>query len=279
MKKEKKKKGMLRRFASFYKPYRGLFVLDLICSFSVAVCNLFYPFIAQNIINDYVPNKQVDLLVTWAIVLLAIYVVKSALNFIIQYWGHILGVRIQGDMRKKLFSHIQTLPFTYFDSTKTGTIMSRIVNDLFEVSELCHHGPEDTFISLVTIIGAFAMLCTINVPLALIVFALLPFMVLFAVLTRRKMSAAFKAAREEIAGINASIESSISGVRVTKAYAAEETELKKFDVSNERFKRARSGAYKSMGIFFSGMGLFNDLLYLVVLVAGGLFFYYNYIDI
>lgn len=146
------------RFFKYYRPHRRLFLLDLICSFLISVCNMFYPMIARNIMNDYVPNENLRLLITWAVVLACIYALKCILTFIVGYWGHVLGVRIQGDMRRDLFRHIETLPFSFFDENKTGNVMSRIVNDLFEVSELAHHGPEDLFNSFISIIGALVML-------------------------------------------------------------------------------------------------------------------------
>lgn len=172
---------LIRRFFSYYRPHRRLFIVDLICSFTISVCNLFYPMIARNIMNDYVPNQNLRLLIVWAIVLAAIYAVKSVLTFIVGYWGHVLGVRIQGDMRRDLFRHIETQPFSFFDENKTGGIMSRIINDLFEVSELAHHGPEDVFNSFISIVGALIMLCTINGWLALIVLCYIPFMLFFAI--------------------------------------------------------------------------------------------------
>jgi len=252
--------------------------MDMICAFSVALINMFYPYITKNIINVYVPDRNLRLILIWLSVLLAIYVIKIFLNYFIQFWGHIVGVRIQGDMREEFFRHIQKLPFTYFDETKTGTIMSRILNDLFEISELAHHGPEDLFISLVSIIVAFVLMATINLPLTLIVFAVLPFMLLFAINARKNMRNSFRKMREETGIINATVESAISGIRVSKAYTASEKEFEKFKHNNENFKKARSGAYKSMGIFFSGMGFFNDLMYLVTLGTCGLFFYFGKID-
>lgn len=154
--------NLVKRFISYYKPHKKLFFVDIACAFIVAVCDLFYPIIAKNITNVYVPNKQLDMLLKWAAVMLLIYLVKAALNYVIQYWGHIVGVRIQGDMRRDMFKHLQKLPFSFFDENKTGAIMSRIINDLFEVSELAHHGPEDLFISSITLIGAFIMLAGID---------------------------------------------------------------------------------------------------------------------
>lgn len=243
----------------------------------ISVCNLFYPMIARNIMNDYVPNQNLRLLVVWAIVLAAVYALKSVLTFVVGYWGHVLGVRIQGDMRRDLFRHIETQPFSFFDENKTGGIMSRIINDLFEVSELAHHGPEDVFNSVISIIGALIMLCTINGWLALIVLCYIPFMLFFAIKARGRMNKAFEESRKKVAEINAEIESSVSGVRITKAYNAENTEEKKFDVVNGRFKKARSESYRAMGMFQGGMSAFNDFLYLLALVSGGFLFYFKVI--
>lgn len=270
---------MIRSFIAYYKPHKKLFALDMLCAFAVAVCDLFYPLIARNIINEYVPNKQLRLLLLWAGVLLAIYITKACLNYVIQYWGHIVGVRIQGDMRRDMFRHLQKLPFAFFDEHKTGAIMSRMISDLQDVSELAHHGPEDVFISAVTLVGAFIMLSRINFLLTVIVFLALPCMVLFAVKTRTMMNRAFHQSRVEMAEINANVETSIAGIRVSRAYTAGNHETEKFDVANERLKAARSKAYRALAVFHSGMQLFTDVLYLVVLVAGGLFLYRGTIDI
>ena len=270
---------MLKKFFSYYRPHMGLFIIDMICAFLVAVCNLFFPFVTGNIISVYIPDKRLDLVLVWCGVLLFVYVFKAFLAYVIQYWGHVMGVRIQGDMRKDFFHHIELLPFSYFDNNKTGAIMSRIVNDLFEISELAHHGPEDLFLSAITLVGALVLIALINPWLALIVAAIVPFMCWFAVVQRRKQKAAFARMREETGEINAEAESAISGIRVAKAYTAEEHEIAKFDVANCNYQAARSRAYKSMGVFNSGMGLFTDVLYLVALLAGGLFFYYNMIDV
>lgn len=268
----------LKRFFHYYRPHKKLFLIDLICSFLISVCNMFYPMIARNIMNDYVPNENLRLLITWAIALAVIYAVKCVLTYVVGYWGHVLGVRIQGDMRQDLFEHIETLPFSYFDENKTGSIMSRILNDLFEVSELAHHGPEDVFNSLISIIGALVMLCLINPWLALIVLCYVPFMIFFAAKARTKMNKAFDESRQKVALLNAEIESSVSGVRVSKAYNAKETECEKFENVNGQFKKARSQSYRAMGGFQAGMSAFNDYLYLIALVAGGLLFYFKVIS-
>ncbi len=267
----------LGRFFQYYKPHKKLFVFDLICSFTISVCNMFYPMIARNIMNDYVPNQNLQLLITWAIVMAAIYALKCALTFIVGYWGHVLGVRIQGDMRRDLFRHVETLPFAFFDENKTGSIMSRIVNDLFEVSELAHHAPEDLFNSFISIIGALIMLAFISPWLSLIVLVYVPFMILFAAKARTRMSRAFDDSRKKVAMLNAEIESSVSGIRITKAYNAEQREMEKFDDVNGQFKAARKEAYRAMGGFHAGMSGFNDFLYLLALVSGGLLFFFDVI--
>lgn len=272
-----KMKGNIRAFFSYYQPHKKLFVVDLCSSFTIAVCNLFYPFITRMMMNELVPNKELQLIIVWAAVLLAIYAVKAFLTYVVGFWGHVLGVRIQADMRRQFFAHVERLPFSYFDETKTGTIVSRIVNDLFDTSELAHHGPEDTFTSLISIVGAIVMLLFVNPWLSLIVLLYVPLMVLFAVKMRRRMQAAFTKSRETIAEVNASVESSVSGIRVSKAYTAEEREEEKFDRANGEFRRARSEAYRYMGIFQGGMSIFNDFLYLIALVAGGLFLYFGII--
>ena len=263
---------MIKRFARYYKPHLRLFLIDIFCAFVVAICNLVYPKIAGEIVDVHVPKKNIDMILIFGGILLAIYVLKCFLNYVIQYWGHIVGDRIQADMRRDMFKKLQKLPFTYYDQNKTGHITSRLVNDLMDISELAHHGPEDVFLSVVTMVGAFVMLAITNIYLALIVFAIIPFIVFFASKTRVKQRQAFRQTRIQTGEINAEVESSIAGIRVSKAYVSEKHELEKFQKSNKKFQQARAGAYKQMGIFHSGMGLFTDLLYLIVLVAGGIFF-------
>ncbi len=269
---------MLRRFATYYKPHKKLFMLDMAAAFLVSLCDLVYPMITRNIINIYVPEKMLNHLLIWAGVILGIYLVKCGLNYFIQYKGHVLGVRIQGDMRRDMFHHLQKLPFAFFDENKTGVIMSRLMNDLFDISELAHHGPENLFISTISLIGAFILLSTINVWLALLLFLLIPPVVFFAVKTRKMMQDAFKESRTRVAEVNANVETSVSGIRVSRAYTAENHENTRFDEANESFKKVRGKAYRAMGVFHSGMTLLTDIMYLAVLAAGGLFFYYGKID-
>lgn len=271
---------MFKKFCSYYKPHIRLFLLDLLCALLLSLCNLIYPLIAQYIIRDLAGKENMITLI-WVLggALLGIYIIKAGLNYIIQYWGHIVGVRIQGDMRKELFSHLQSLPFSYFDEHKTGTIMSRLINDLMDISELAHHGPEDIFIATITLLGSFIlMILKVHPILTLIVFSVVPFIVLYAILTRKGMRKAFAKMREETGIINAQVESSVSGIRVSKSYTTERYEKEKFDVCNQNFKKARAGAYKQMGIFGSGMTFFTDFLYLVALISGGIFYSKHYID-
>ncbi len=269
---------MLRNFISYYKPYRKMFFIDMVCALFVSVCNLIYPYLAKDIINIYVPEKNLQMILIWGGILLGIYLIKAGLNFIIQYWGHLVGVGMQGDMRSDLFRKMQSLPFSFFDDNKTGSLMSRVTNDLQDISELAHHGPEDLFLSALSLIGAFFIMLDIDWRLTLIVYSAIPFVVLFAVLTRKEMMRAFKLSRQEIAAVNAELETSISGIRVSKSYTAEASEQAKFDRANDRFKFSRRLSYRIMGIFFSGMGLMTDLLYLLTLVAAGIFFLKGEID-
>lgn len=268
---------MLKKFLKYYKPHKKLFILDTFCSLVVATCNLFYPFVAGEVVT-FAENKLLDSVIIWSAILLGIFLLKAVCNFIVQYWGHVMGVRIQADMRKDFFSHLQKLPFSYFDEHKTGTIMSRIVNDLQDISELAHHGPEDVFLSLITLIGSLVMVCLINPYLALIMLCVVPFMLWFAIKQRLRLKKSFTQMRVETGEVNATVESAISGVRVSKAYTAEKHEKAKFNKANTAFVKARCKAYKTMGIFGSGMGLFSDVMYLVTLVAGGVFLYNGWVD-
>lgn len=270
---------MLKRFIRYYKPYKKLFILDLLAAFLVSACDLFYPMITRNIINNVIPNKQIKLLFVFAIVLTLIFLIKAGLNYFMQYWGHVVGVRMQADMRRDLFDKLQDMPNKYFDNNKTGVIMSRIINDLLDISELAHHGPEDLFISLVMLVGSFIILCTINVPLTIITFAIIPFLLFYTIHKRNKMKKAFKETRVKTGEVNATIENSISGVRVTKSFGNKAYEMEKFDKSNGIFKKAREHAYKAMAEYFSGMFFLVDMLELIVLIAAGYFTYLGKINV
>ena len=269
---------MLKRFIKYYKPHRKLFALDMICSFLLSACDLFYPMITRSMLNDYIPNKKLRVLIVWGVILLVIYLIKMGFKYFIQYYGHVVGVRMQADMRKEAFDHLEKLPFSYFDNNKTGSIMSRIINDLQEIAELAHHGPEDLIVSIFLLIGSFILMATINLPLTLIIFACIPILVIFAARKRLKMSHAFAESRAEVAEVNATLENSIAGVRVSKAFDNAAYESEKFNRFNKRFVRAKSKAYRAMAEFFGGNGFIVDFLNVVILVAGGIFTYNGYID-
>ena len=269
---------MLKRFIKYYKPHRKLFAMDMLCAFVLSICDLFYPMITRSMMNDYIPNKKLRMLIVWGIILVGIYLVKMGLKYFIQYFGHVVGVRMQADMRKEAFAHIQKLPFTYFDNNKTGSIMSRIVNDLQEIAELAHHGPEDFIVSVFLLIGSFILMARINIWITLIIFACIPFLVLFAAKKRLKMSAAFTKAREEVSEVNATLENSIAGIRVAKAFENGTFETEKFDKHNKAFVKAKGNSYRAMAEFFAGNGFIIDVLNVVVFVVGGVFTYKGWID-
>lgn len=270
---------MLKSFIHYYKPHWKLFVFDMVCALVAASCDLMYPVISRNIINTYIPDKNLRLILTWCVALLVIYLMQAIMQYFMQYQGHVVGVRMQADMRRDVFEHLQKLPFSYFDEHKTGVIMSRIVNDLMDISEFAHHGPEDLFISLVSVVGSFIILCTINIPLTLITFAVLPFLILFVVKKRTAMTIAFRKNRIEIAEVNASLENSIAGVRVARAFTGEQEEAKKFDENNQRYVTVRERAYRVMAEFFSGTNFLTSLMNVVVLTGGGYCVYRGVISV
>ncbi|WP_352404759.1 ABC transporter ATP-binding protein [Sporanaerobacter acetigenes] len=269
---------MLKKFISYYKPHMKLFILDMVCAFFISVLDLVFPVVTKNFINDYIPNGNIELLYKWTIYLAILFVLRYISQYIVNYYGHVVGVRIEHDMRKDVFAHLQTLSFTYFDNNKTGHIMSRIVNDLREITELAHHGPEDLFISLVMLIGSFIILMRIEWRLTLIIFAFVPLMVWFAISKRNKMSESFRQVRKRIANVNSQLENSISGIRVAKSFTNEDYEIEKFDENNIEFKEAREASYKVMAEFMSGINFMSNILNLIVLSLGGIFVYKGYID-
>lgn len=269
---------MLKKFISYYKPYRKLFALDMSCAFLIAAIDLAFPLIARQFINDIIPNGKLRIFYIFIIALLILAVVRAVLNYIIDYWGHIVGTRMERDMRRDLFGHLQTLSFDYFDNIKTGHLMSRIVNDLRDISELAHHGPEDLFISLVMLIGSFIILTTIEWRLTLIIYSFLPLLIWYATLKRKKMTAAFRSVRKRIANVNAQLENSISGIRVAKSFTNEEYEIEKFDEGNREFNSSREFAYKAMAEFFAGIFFLSNILNIITLSVGGFFVYLGYIN-
>ena len=265
---------MIKRFIKYYKPHIPLFTLDMICALIVSICNLAYPSIASSIVGGFeTGNMEKDRLIISASVLLGVYIVKAVCLYVVGYYGHLVGVRMQADMRRDLFDKYERLPFSYFDDHKTGDLLSRLTNDLWEVSELAHHGPENLFLAILMFIGSFIMLSRINLTLTLIMFAIVPFIILFTILSRRNMSRVMKNSRKQMSEINSTLENSVGGIRETKAYAAEEFERCKFRNINSLFERYRSDAMKSLGSFDSVMTFLQDILYLTIVLVGGLFLY------
>ncbi|WP_300386683.1 ABC transporter ATP-binding protein, partial [Clostridium sp.] len=252
---------------------------DLFAALVVAACDLVYPMMTRTLVNDSIPNKNMRMIGVFAITLIVIYIIKALCGYFMQYYGHVMGVNMQGDMRKEMFSHLQKLPNTYFDNNKVGDLMSRMINDLMDISELAHHGPEDLFISIIMLVGSFAVLSTINIKLTLIIFVCIPFIVLYTLKQKNKMMNAFMQTRIETSEVNSNLENSLSGIRVTKAFIASQYEMEKFEKGNNRFKDARSKSYKVMAEYFAGVGFGIDMLDYVVLIAGGIFTYYNFINL
>ncbi len=263
---------MIKKFISYYKPHIPMFLFDMLCAVVVAACNLFYPTIAKNIINSVESgNVLVDTVIKSGILLLVIYVVKAFCLYIVGYYGHLVGVRMQADMRRDLFAKYERLPVSYYDEHKTGDLLSRLTNDLFEISELAHHGPENLFLAVLMLCGAFVILSGINLTLTLIMFSIIPFIVLFTFLSKRRMRTAMRNSRKQTAEINATLENSLTGIRETKAYAAEHHEMEKFGAANSLLARYRGDAMFSLGLFDAVMTFLSDLLYLVIIFIGGIF--------
>ncbi len=269
---------MLKRFLVYYKPHMGIFIPDMIASLLVALVGIVYPMVTRSMLNDLIPNRNYRMIVIAGVSVLVLYFVRMLLNYFIQYKGHIMGVRMQAQMRSDLFGHLQKLPFSFYDKHETGKIMSRMTNDLNDVAELAHHGPENVLICGISVIISFAYLMSINVWLSLIIFACVPFLIVVSVITRAKMRKAFQDRRASVAKINASLESSISGIRVTKAFTNSEKETEKFEEGNEQFKEASRDAYSAMATFFSLTAFVTDVFNVVILIAGGLFMYQGAIN-
>lgn len=264
---------MFKRFIAYYKPHKVVFGLDMLASLAVSLVGIVYPIVTRSMLNDLIPNRNYRMVVICGLALLGLYFVRMALNYFIQYYGHVMGVRMQAQMRSDMFRHLEKLPYSFYDNNETGKIMSRMTTDLWEISELAHHGPENLLISGITIIVSFIYLMTINISLTLIIFACVPFLILIAVLLRKRMRNAFMESRRSVAEINASLESSISGIRVTKAFDNAEKEEEKFEIGNKKFTLARDDAYKAMGRFHSMTAFITDIFNVVVLIAGGFFLY------
>ena len=265
--------GLVRRFISYYKPHRKLFMMDMAASVAVSLIGIVYPVITRTMLNTLIPDRNYRMIVILGLTLLVMYVAKMLLNYFIQYKGHMMGVYMQARMRSDLFDHLERLPYSFYDHHETGKIMSRMTNDLFDVVELAHHGPENLIISMLSILISFTYLMGINVWLTLIVFACVPFLAVISFTLRKKMRKAFRDTRSAMAEINASTETSISGIRVTKAFTNAEKEKEKFEEGNRKYKTARKDSYSAMARFHSGNTFVTDIFNVVVLIAGGLFLY------
>lgn len=272
-----------KRFLSYYKPHLGLLILDLSCALVIAGIDVAYPLLSQYVLRTLLPKMALDstLVSAFATLMLAAlgaYLVRAGLLYVINYWGHRLGILMEADIRKDIFSHIQELSFSFFDKVRTGKLMSRVTTDLFDITELAHHGPEDVIISGATVIGAFISMAFIEWRLALALLCIVPVGIFYVMKLRSKMRKASLTVKERVAEINASIESSISGARVAKAFTNEGHELEKFDQGNARFVHAKDRFYMYMAFFNSGMEFFIGMFNLVVLAAGGYLIYKSSLD-
>lgn len=262
---------MLKRFISYYKPHWKLFTLDMCCVLLITGIDLIFPMITRSFVNEIIPNNQLSTLWRLAILLFFLYIIRTVLQYILEYWGHVVGIRMEADMRRDLFTHLQGLSFSFFDKARTGNLMSRVINDLNNICETAHHGPEDLLISVLMLGGSFIILLNINLELTLIIFAIIPLIVWFSSKKRIKMMSNFRSERQKVAEINSQLENSLAGIRVAKAFTNEQHELDKFASGNNALQLAKEHAYQSMAEFFSGIGFMINFLRLLVLVLGGIY--------
>ena len=262
-------KHPLKIFFSYYKPHIGLFIADMICAFFIAAIDVAFPMFSRYAFNTLIPNHQLKTFLTLVVILLAGFGFRWICNWFVNYWGHIFGNRVEQDMRRDVFDQLEKLPFSFYDTNRTGKIMSRATTDLFEITELAHHGPEDFSIAVLTILGSFFLLLKIRWELALIVIISLPIMILIVITSRRGFSKTSIRVKEATAEINASLESSISGIRVTKGFVNEDFERERFSRHNIEYSKAKQNRFRYMGFFHSNIDLCNNMLSLLVLAAGG----------
>ena len=261
---------MLKRFISYYKPYRKMFALDMLASLLISLVGMAYPILTNKITKEFVHEGKIEWIVLFGIGLLVCYIIRMLLRYFVQYYGHVIGVKMQGDMRRDMFNKLQKLPFSYYDENETGKIMSRMTNDLQNVSELAHHGPENLFICGITIILSFVYLLTINWIFTVAIFACVPVLVVIAIFFRRKLKNTSMETRKAVASINARLESSITGIRVTKAFTNDVKESEKFEISNVEYISSRTRMYKAMGQFHSYTSFITDIFNVIILVVGGI---------
>ena len=263
-------KSQLAIFASYYKPHLWMFLLDMACALGIALVDLAFPMASKYAMDHFLPVMAFQAFFAVIAILLLAYVLRSGMYFIVGYIGHLMGVRIEADIRSDLFTHMQELSFSFYDKNRTGHLMSRVTNDLFEITELSHHGPEDLFISLVTLLGAVGIMWSMEWRLALVVCIVLPLFVVFTVVMRRRMMRASLDVKQKMAGINGELESSISGMRTAKAFANEDQEIAKFSASNDRFRGAKRGYYKAMATYQAGLEFALPVMSVLIIAFGGL---------
>ncbi|MBQ3542190.1 MAG: ABC transporter ATP-binding protein [Oscillospiraceae bacterium] len=264
---------MLKRFIAYYKPYKKLLALDMLASLLISVIGMVYPIVTNKMLNIYIPQKMYSTIVIAGTIVLGLYALRLLLRYFVQYYGHLIGVGMQSTMRSDLFSHLQKLPFRFYDNHETGRIMTRMTSDLFEVCELAHHGPENLLISSVMIVLSFLYLISIDWVLTLIIFTCVPILVVVTMYFRKRMRAAFDARRKSNATINAAVESSVTGIRVTKAYTNSSQEMEKFEIGNRQFVDSSKKVYHAMALFHSSTAFVTDIFNVFILIAGGLFLY------
>ncbi|WDV07371.1 MULTISPECIES: ABC transporter ATP-binding protein [Lysinibacillus] len=262
---------LLQRFFSYYKPYKGLFILDFSCAILVALIELAFPIVLNKVIDDILPDGEMKWIIMASLLLFALYIFNSILHFIVSYWGHMLGINIETDMRKESFSHVQKLSFRFFDNNKTGHLVSRLTNDLMDIGELAHHGPEDIFIAAMTIIGTFGVMFYIDPTFTILIFLLVPIILILTIIFGKLMSKAFRQMFGDIADFNARVENNVSGIRVVQAFTNEEHEIQRFKVNNERFRMTKLFSYKVMAWNEAISGILTKVLSLFTLFVGAFF--------
>ncbi len=272
--KEKKNKqvdqSLIKRFISYYKPHRKLFFYDMVCALSSATLGLIFPLITKRIMDITIPEGDMKELIILAVVLVSIYLSIALFSYFVNYWGHMVGVRMEADIREDLFSHLQKLSFKYYDVNRTGQIMSKVLNDLNDITELAHHGPEDIFISIILFFGSSTILFGVEWRLTLCILVMLPIIAWYAATRRKKMKKAFTEVRVSVADVNAQLENSISGIRVVQSFTNEHYEIDRFHQGNGLFQSAKQSSYKAMATFMSGMNFLTNMCNVLVLVVGGL---------
>ena len=279
---QKFQKSHVSIFLSYYKPHLHLFLLDMACALGIALIDLAFPYVSRLSMQELLPQNLFGAFFAVMACLLLAYLLRAGMYYIVTYLGHMMGVLIEADIRRDLFGHMQNLSFSFYDKNRTGQLMSRATTDLFEITELAHHGPEDLFISVITLGGAFCLMLTIQWKLALIVFAVVPLFVIFTIFQRRRMMKASVQVKQNMAGINGQLESSISGMRTAKAFANEEQENRKFQQSNNQFKGAKRDYYKAMATYMAGLEFALPAMNVLTITAGGWFILQgemNYIDL